>query len=203
MEVRRKASGTVELVLICKERSDMALGTGGIGDNDFDDEEYGEGRKTSRARRGDSKSSRDSIKGSSSKKSAVSATTKPNPFAGTSVSPLVVRKMTDSHLNQIAVLRVMAGPAVVSAPSNNSQTAQITGGNMSRTVSTSHLQIEEICDESRLNDEKEVQRILFILEGQKLVAPHPEGDFTSRIWHITSKGRQALKNIDGALTEEG
>jgi hypothetical protein len=53
---------------------------------------------------------------------------------------------------------------------------------------------------SGLADEKETQRFLFILEGQKLVTPFPEGDFTSKIWQITNQGMQTLKQISSTMT---
>lgn len=58
--------------------------------------------------------------------------------------------------------------------------------------------IDEIADTSGLSDEKETQRFLFILEGQKLVTPFPAGDFTSKTWHITPEGLKALKQISNA-----
>lgn len=94
-----------------------------------------------------------------------------------------IRKLTESHMNQITVLRSMVHP----------QNAE-----GQRTTQT-HLQIEEIVEVTGLDDEKEVQRILFILEGQKLVAPYPEGDFTSRIWRVTTEGKKALRSIDKAF----
>jgi DNA-binding IclR family transcriptional regulator len=62
------------------------------------------------------------------------------------------------------------------------------------------LEITEIAQRSGLVDEKETQRFLFILEGQKLVTPFPEGDFTSKIWQITSQGVQTLRQISSAMT---
>lgn len=62
------------------------------------------------------------------------------------------------------------------------------------------LDINEIAERSGLRDEKETQRFLFILEGQKLVTPFPEGDFTSKIWQITSQGVQTLRHISSAMT---
>jgi len=62
------------------------------------------------------------------------------------------------------------------------------------------LQIDEIATLSGIRDEKETQRFLFILEGQKLVSPFPEGDFTSKIWQITSQGAQTLKQISSNLS---
>ena len=97
-----------------------------------------------------------------------------------------IRKLTESHLNQITVLRSMANVKA--------------GENQNTTVT--HLQIEEIVEVTGLEDEKEIQRILFILEGQKLVAPYPEGDFTSRIWRITIEGKKALRSIDRAFEGE-
>jgi hypothetical protein len=61
------------------------------------------------------------------------------------------------------------------------------------------LQINEIAELSGLRDEKETQRFLFILEGQKLVTPFPEGDFTSKIWQITTQGVQTLRQISTAI----
>ena len=60
------------------------------------------------------------------------------------------------------------------------------------------FQINEIAERSGLRDEKEIQRYLYILEGQKLVSPFPEGDFTSKTWFITKDGLRALKTIDQA-----
>jgi hypothetical protein len=62
------------------------------------------------------------------------------------------------------------------------------------------LQIEEIATLSGIRDEKETQRFLFILEGQKLVSPFPEGDFTSKVWQITSQGVQTLRQISSNMT---
>jgi hypothetical protein len=53
-------------------------------------------------------------------------------------------------------------------------------------------QLSEIAERSGLKDEKEVLRYLYILEGQKLVSPQPEGDFTSKTWCITKDGVRAL-----------
>jgi hypothetical protein len=62
------------------------------------------------------------------------------------------------------------------------------------------LQIEEIASLSGIRDEKETQRFLFILEGQKLVSPFPEGDFTSKVWQITSQGVQTLRQISASIS---
>lgn len=66
-------------------------------------------------------------------------------------------------------------------------------------VEPRRLQINEIAEISGLHDEKETQRFLFILEGQKLVTPFPEGDFTSKIWQITTHGVQTLRQISTAI----
>ena len=55
------------------------------------------------------------------------------------------------------------------------------------------VQIEEISELSGVCDDKEIQRYLFILEGQKLVSPQPEGDFTSKMWIITRDGLRVVK----------
>ncbi|MCB0310034.1 MAG: hypothetical protein KDD42_02285 [Bdellovibrionales bacterium] len=84
------------------------------------------------------------------------------------------RKISRSHLDQIAVLRTMASE---------------------ETSEQRLLQIEEIAERSGVGDEREIQRYLFILEGQKLVTPHPSGDFTSKTWQITKVGIKALRTI--------
>lgn len=61
------------------------------------------------------------------------------------------------------------------------------------------LQINEIAELSGLKDEKEAQRYLFILEGQKLVSPFPAGDFTSKLWNITQQGLETLKHISHSV----
>jgi len=62
------------------------------------------------------------------------------------------------------------------------------------------LEITEIAQRSGLGDEKETQRFLFILEGQKLVTPCPEGDFTSKVWQITTQGVQTLRQISSSMS---
>jgi hypothetical protein len=56
-------------------------------------------------------------------------------------------------------------------------------------------QINEISTLSGVHDEKETQRILYILEGHKFVAPYPAGDFTSKVWHITADGVDAVRKL--------
>ena len=84
--------------------------------------------------------------------------------------------ISDSSLNQIAILRAMARDWTVPTEPRM-------------------YQIDEIAELSGVCDERETQRYLFILEGQKLVSPLPEGDFTSRSWALTAHGVKALKTI--------
>lgn len=89
------------------------------------------------------------------------------------------RPMSDAHLHQISVLRAMWY-----RDTTNSSRPEC-----------KPLLITEIILRSGLSDEKDVQRALYILEGQKLVSPHPEGDFTSKTWLLTSDGLKALHLI--------
>lgn len=93
----------------------------------------------------------------------------------------VPKRLSESHLNQLNVLKVLSTDMQEEAPR--------------------HYHLHEIADLSGLKDEKETQRYLFILEGQKLVAPCPKGDFTSRVWHITNEGLWAMKNIKQAMVQ--
>ena len=90
--------------------------------------------------------------------------------------------LSESHRNQIQVLRLLSG-------TNGRQSSQ-------------QYEITDIARMSGVKDEKEVQRYLLILEGQKLVSPFPEGDFTSRRWQITSQGMQAMKKIARTIATE-
>ncbi len=85
------------------------------------------------------------------------------------------RIISDAYLNQINVLRTLTPEGQL--------------------VSMRQLEISEIAEKSGLKDEKEVLRYLYILEGQKLVSPQPEGDFTSKTWALTKDGVRALKTI--------
>ena len=85
------------------------------------------------------------------------------------------KKIPESFLHQIAVLRVL-----VKGQAN---------GAMS-------MDIDSIAESSGMSDDKETLRYLYILEGQKLVAPFPGGDFTSRNWQITPEGVRALKTAE-------
>jgi hypothetical protein len=90
------------------------------------------------------------------------------------------KKINHTYLNQINVLKILSQNGVVDSEPRP-------------------FQINEIADLSGLKDERETQRYLFILEGQKLVSPFPAGDFTSRSWHITKHGLKTLKSISLAM----
>lgn len=91
------------------------------------------------------------------------------------------KRLSPSSMSQIQILSALAP-------------------NSSATPEPRRLQINEIAELSGLRDEKETQRFLFILEGQKLVSPFPEGDFTSKTWQITGQGVQTLRQISSAMT---
>ncbi|MCO6429763.1 MAG: hypothetical protein J5J00_02800 [Deltaproteobacteria bacterium] len=93
------------------------------------------------------------------------------------------KKIPDSYLNQISILKVLA----------QEETSE---------QNPRQYQIHEIADMSGLKDERETQRCLFILEGQKLVCPYPPGDFTSRSWHITKQGIKTFRSISRTLTQQ-
>jgi hypothetical protein len=57
------------------------------------------------------------------------------------------------------------------------------------------LRIEEVSALSGITDERETQRLLYVLEGQKLVSPIPVRDLTSRTWQITVEGLKTLRGI--------
>ena len=94
------------------------------------------------------------------------------------------RSLSDSHKNQIEVLSLLSKHISTSSVSDAKQ-----------------YEIAEIAELTGLSDEREVQRYLLILEGQKLVAPFPEGDFTSSRWRITREGVRAMKTISQALLQ--
>ena len=92
------------------------------------------------------------------------------------------RTLSDSHKSQIEVLTYMYKSA-------------------SHGTSGRQFEITEIADGTAVGDDKEVQRYLLILEGQKLVSPFPAGDFTSTRWQITPTGLKAVKMITKTLNE--
>ena len=90
------------------------------------------------------------------------------------------KNIGESHVHQINVLKALSG---------------------TEAKEPKQLTINEIAHMSGLKDEKETQRYLFILEGQKLVCPFPEGDFTSRTLTITKYGMKAVRVIDKAAVQ--
>jgi hypothetical protein len=87
-----------------------------------------------------------------------------------------VKVLSDSYVQQINILKVMSREAATTRVGRE-------------------FHINEIASQSGLNDERETQRCLYILEGQKLVTPLPPGDFTSKTWQITKDGLRALNTI--------
>ena len=104
----------------------------------------------------------------------------PNYSRGVLSEPTYSRSLSDTYVNQISVLKTLSNEQLI-----NKNPRQ--------------FQINEIAELSGVKDEKEVQRYLFILEGQKLVAPYPAGDFTSRTWHITKRGIRAVRTINSTV----
>lgn len=96
--------------------------------------------------------------------------------------PKLPKNVSESYLNQITVLKTLSREGA--AP-----------------TTPRPYQLTEIAELSGLRDEREVQRYLFILEGQKLVAPHPAGDFTSKTWQITRDGMRALRVIQRSAVQ--
>ena len=102
--------------------------------------------------------------------------------------------LSAASISQIQILSALSNSGL--GQSGTAQTSQAqtgTSGSEPR-----RLQINEIAELSGLRDEKETQRFLFILEGQKLVSPFPVGDFTSKVWQITTQGIQTLKHISNS-----
>ena len=92
-----------------------------------------------------------------------------------------LKNLGETYVNQINILKALS--AEVKAQSHPKQ-----------------YDITTIAEMSGVPDEKEAQRYLYILEGHKLVAPHPAGDFTSKLWHITEDGIRAIKTISSEFT---
>lgn len=92
------------------------------------------------------------------------------------------KKISETYVHQINVLRTLTCNTIVNAEPKQ-------------------YQLTEIAELSGLKDERETQRYLFILEGQKLVSPFPAGDFTSKTWHITKHGVKTLKSITKSVTQ--
>ena len=103
------------------------------------------------------------------------------------------KNIAESHVHQINVLKALSG-------SGNSVSVNGATLNTAGNQDIKQLQITEISTKCGFKDEKETQRYLFILEGQKLVTPMPEGDFTSKTWAITRTGQKAVRMIQKATT---
>lgn len=91
------------------------------------------------------------------------------------------KRLSPSSVSQIQILNALAS------------------GNTGGSNEPRRLEVLEIAERSGVGDEKETLRFLFILEGQKLVSPFPEKDFTSKLWQITTHGVQTLKQISAAM----
>lgn len=87
------------------------------------------------------------------------------------------RELSPAFLHQVRILHALS-PAV---------------GSESEAIRP--LRIEEVSALSGITDERETQRLLYVLEGQKLVSPIPERDLTSRTWQITTEGLKTLRGI--------
>lgn len=90
---------------------------------------------------------------------------------------------------QVAVLKALSSTASYSPAKSATKKP---------TVITKPLKINEIAELSGIKDEKETTRYLFILEGQRMVSPHPEGDLTSRNWNITTVGLRTVEQLSKA-----
>jgi hypothetical protein len=107
-----------------------------------------------------------------------------------------VKVLSDSYVQQINILKVMSREAVSrEAVSREAVSREAVSREAVATRTGREFHINEIATQSGLNDERETQRCLYILEGQKLVTPLPPGDFTSKTWQITKDGLRALNTI--------
>ncbi len=91
----------------------------------------------------------------------------------------------DAAKLQIAILEMLA--------------SQVTTDVVGRFESPSGTDIQEITRRIGLKEILEVQRYLYILEGQQMVSPVPKGDLTSPVWSITSLGYAALEKLRHVL----
>jgi hypothetical protein len=60
-------------------------------------------------------------------------------------------------------------------------------------------EINEISANTGIDDNDEVLRALYTLEGKSFVKPEPPGSFTSNIWRITDAGVKALAVVEETL----
>ncbi len=119
------------------------------------------------------------------------------------------RLLSDTYANHIHVLRAMCLERLAANDKSSfSEKVVQSKGNAAReglsrevVYSARSLEISEIAERSGLDDEKEVLRSLYILEGAKFVSPNPVGDFTSKIWRITDDGVRAFQTITAELAQ--
>ena len=57
------------------------------------------------------------------------------------------------------------------------------------------IEISELSHSTGINDNDEVLRALYTLEGKSFVTPEPPGSFTSTSWRITDVGCKALQLV--------
>ena len=100
------------------------------------------------------------------------------------------RSLNPNYYHQIQILRCLSAVLSNSGQANSGQASS---------SQPRALSIVEITQMIGLEDEKETQRHLFILEGSKLVSPQPPGDFTSKVWQITREGMDAVKMINNSV----
>lgn len=65
----------------------------------------------------------------------------------------------------------------------------------SSNTSVKTIEISEISHSTGINDNDEVLRALYTLEGKSFVTPEPPGSFTSTSWKITDIGCKALQLV--------
>ncbi len=97
-----------------------------------------------------------------------------------------VKKINASAKSQLDLLEAMTSPLEL-------------GANLSQLPKEEGFEISDLVALSGLQDAHEVQRFLFILEGQRMVQPVPDGDLTSSVWTITDLGVEALRKYKGHL----
>jgi hypothetical protein len=91
----------------------------------------------------------------------------------------------DAAKLQIAILEVLASKAIIKV--NGDPESQL------------GTDIQEITKRINLKEVIEVQRYLYILEGQQMVSPVPQGDLTSHVWSITPLGYSTLERLRHVL----
>jgi hypothetical protein len=104
------------------------------------------------------------------------------------------KKINDSMRIQVQILEKMASiTSTFTSPITKTNNPVSEFVAFAQQPYGSPVDVEHIAKHLALNDNKDLQRYLFILEGQKLVTPVPPGDLTSRFWAITEQGAIALR----------